>query len=302
MLLYLTYWFPPSFRARCTASIQSAIPLAFILGGPISGLILQMDGIAALHGWQWLFVLEGMPAVVLAFVVLAILPESPAEARFLSDEEKHAAIARLAAEDTSEHRSALRALVDLRVIAIGVAFMAYVSTTYGVQLWLPQIVQAAGFSVFATGLIVPLPFLAAVPAMMLWGWSSDITGERTWHVALPMLAAGAALLVASAAPNNAIVLCALFIAVIATLLAVPVFNSLPGLLLGGKAAAAAIGLNLSISNLGGLLGPFLVGVLMERTGDYVEAMAAAAVAAAVIVVALGRSIGPRAVSPAVAGA
>src|ERR1700694_769146 len=189
MIYYLTLWFPQSYRARYVAAFMTAQPVSFIVGAPLSTRILGLDGSGGLHGWQWLFLIEGLPALLLAFAVLKLLPDGPAEAAWLSEDEKATITARLAAEDTSERRELLPALLDPRVYLLGLVIFGQNCGAYGVQLWLPQIVQAMGFSIRATGFIVALPFLAVVAAMVLCGFSSDVRRERVRHVAIPFLIA-----------------------------------------------------------------------------------------------------------------
>ena len=296
MVLYLTYWFPRAYRARLIAIFMTAIPFANVVGGPLSSLILGMDGALGLHGWQWLFLIEGGPACVLAFVVLAWLPSGPNEARWLTDEEKHVIAARLAAEDTSQHRGFLPALLDVRVYALGIAYLGYATGYYGVQLWLPQIVQAMGFSNFATGFMVALPFIATMVAMVLWGRSSDRTGERIWHAALPALVAAAGLLVASAVTSNLVVFLALTAVLVSLMSFQGPFWALPSTFLGGTAAAGGIAfINTIGTGAGGFLGPYVTGVFREATGDYSAAMAAIAVGpvlTCIVVLALARAMRP----------
>ena len=292
MVLYLTYWFPHAYRARLIAIFMVAIPFANVVGGPLSSTILGMDGALGLAGWQWLFLIEGAPACALSFVVLALLPSGPKEARWLTEEEKHYIAARLAAEDTSQHKSFLPALLDLRVYALGIVYLGYATGYYGVQLWLPQIVQAMGFSNFATGFMVALPFLATMAAMVLWGRSSDRTGERIWHTALPALVAAASLLLASAVASNLVVFLALSVVLISLMCLQGPFWALPPTILGGTAAAGGIALINTIgTGAGGFLGPYVTGVFREATGDYSAAMAAIAIGpalAGVVVLAFAR--------------
>ena len=160
MLLYMTYWFPHSWRGRFVGIFMAAIPLANIIGGPLSTTILGMDGIAGLHGWQWMFILEGLPASLLAVVALKLLPDRPASASWLTAEEKKTIAARLKSEEGQDHREFWPALRDPRVIALGLVLLGNQIGLYGVQLWLPQIVQDMGFSNFATGFVVALCFIA----------------------------------------------------------------------------------------------------------------------------------------------
>jgi len=169
MILYLTYWFPQAYLARYIAMFQTAIPLASVIGGPLASVILGMEGIAGLHGWQWLFILEGMPAVVAAFAVLKLLSDGPAQATWLTIEEKTVIADRIARDQTTERRSFCLSLRDPRVLTMGlVLFGVTAGGQYGVGLWLPQIVQRMGFSNQETGFIVALPYIVAVPTMILW--------------------------------------------------------------------------------------------------------------------------------------
>jgi len=187
MVLYLTYWFPKAYRGRLVANFMLAIPFANIVGAPISTALLGLDGFLGLHGWQWMFLLEGVPACALAFAVLAFLPSGPEEASWLDPDERRAITARLKSEDSSQHRNFAAALADPKVWALGVVYLGYSIGYYGVQLWLPQIVQAMGFSNFATGLLIMMPFAVTMAAMAYWaatateaGSASGMSPSRRW--------------------------------------------------------------------------------------------------------------------------
>jgi MFS transporter, ACS family, tartrate transporter len=296
MIFYLTLWFPQAYRARFIAMFMTAQPFAFIIGGPLSSLILGMDGVADLRGWQWLFLIEGLPAALLAFAVLRLLPDGPAAASWLTPGEKAEIAERLASEDTTERRELGPALLDARVWALGLVGFGQNCAAYGVGLWFPQMVQAMGFSNRATGFVVALPFVAVMLAMVLWGRSSDSRGERVWHVALPFLLAAAGLMAASVAPSDFLVLAVLTVALISLDAGMGVFWTLPSSFLSGRAAAGSIALIRTISALGGFAGPSIVGLLLGGTGDYAAAMAALGcglVAAALLVLGVGRAIGSR---------
>ena len=296
MIFYLTLWFPPAYRARVNAYFYSGIPLAFVLGGPLSSLILEMDGIAGLRGWQWLFIVEGLPACFLAFAALRLLPDGPRQAKWLTAEEQATVTSRVAADDKAEKRSLWPALFDPRVIALGMAYAGWQFGFYGLGLWLPQIVQSMGFDNFTNGFITALPFLASIVAMNLWSRSSDARGERIWHVAIAALISAGGFAAASAASvvgSNVGVVVALTFAASGLISYMPPFLSLPPAFLGGTAAAGGIGLVSSLGRIGAILGPFVVGLLREATGDYSAAMVAMAVGqmlAAVIVLSMGRMI------------
>ena|SRR5579863_2170780 len=159
LCLYLTYWFPKGYLARFTANFMIGVPLSFVIGGPLASLILGMGGLAGLHGWQWLFLTEGLPAFLLSFAVLKLLPDGPKDAPWLTVEEKKTIVLCLAAEDTPGRHDLWWALCDPRVLALSLASFVMLSCAYGVELWVPQFVQSMGFSNLATGFVVALPFL-----------------------------------------------------------------------------------------------------------------------------------------------
>ena len=275
MLLYMTYWFPDSWRGRFVGLFMAAIPMSNIIGGPLSTTILGMEGIAGLHGWQWMFILEGLPATVFAFLTLKFLPDRPASAAWLTADEKQRVERILRAEIHQAEKSELwPALRDPRVIVLGLVMLGNQCTLYGVQLWLPQIVHGMGYSNFATGFVVSLCFILAMISMILWGRRSDARGERIWHVALPLMLAAIGLGLTAAAPSPLLMLMAITFSLIGTLAYNGPFFSLPATFLTGTAAAAGIGLINSISSLGRFIGPWMVGVLKEQSGGYSSAMAA----------------------------
>jgi MFS transporter, ACS family, tartrate transporter len=297
MILYLSLWFPRAYRARLIATFMIAVPVSRILGGPLSSIILEMDGVAGLDGWRWLFIIEGLPACVLCFVVLRLLPDGPAQAPWLTREEKHLIAERLAAEAAPVHREFWPALLDPRVLALGLVIFGTSLGSDGLSLWLPLIVQSMGFSNFANGFVVAMPSVAGACAMLLWARSSDKRAERVWHVALAVLFASCGFAISSFAPTNAIVLAGLVIAVIGINAAYGPFYSLPSTFLAGPAAAGGIALIYSIGNLGGFVGPMIIGVSIEETGTYSAAMLVFSfflVVAATTVVLLGRTAGIRA--------
>jgi ACS family tartrate transporter-like MFS transporter len=293
MIFYLTLWFPQAFRARFAAGFICAIPLSGIVGGPLSGLILGMDSFLGLHGWQWLFLLEGLPVSLLAFAVLKYLPDGPREAAWLSPAEKSEIAARLAADPAAENEDLWRALRDPRIVVLALAGFADGSALYGTGLWLPQIVGAMGFSNFATGLVVALAYTASVGAILALGYSSDRRGERTWHVALAWLLSAAGCAIASLAGNNLVALIGLTLAVVQS--GISPYFAVPSTFLKGAAAAGAIALMNTMASLGGFVAPTLIGILRERSGNYSSGMAMLAlelIAGALIIVALGRAMTP----------
>jgi ACS family tartrate transporter-like MFS transporter len=296
MLLYLNYWFPRRNLARFTACFMIANPGSGVVGGPLSSVILGMDGVAGVHGWQWLFLMEGLPAFLLSFAVLVLLPDAPARASWLTSDEKHAIAVRLAAEEPAGRPDLWPALRDLRVLSLGIAYFTFNASIYGVILWLPQIVQSMGFSNAATGFVVALCYLMAVPALVLVGHSSSKRGERFWHVVLPWLLAAASLAVAGVVQSNAIHLAALGLGLIGSYAGLPTFFSVPSSFLRGTAAAGGIGLVGTFGNFGSFFGPALIGVLVQGSGDYRTGFAADSLGfgfAALIVLAVGRAMATR---------
>ena len=278
MIFYLTLWFPRFYRARFTASFMTAVPLANIIGAPISGMLLGMNGSGGLAGWQWMFLLEGIPACILAFAVLKFLPDGPKDAPWLDQTEKQAIAARLAAEDATSHHSLGPALLDPRVLLLCPVGLGLSFGNYGVGLWLPQIVQSMGYSNLATGFIVAVPSVAGMGAMVFWGRSSDRHGERVKHVAAAALLAAVSLVIASLSGSNLAVLVALTFATVGIYSALPTFYSVPSMFLSGTAAAGGIALvNTFGTGLGGFLGPTVVGLLRQSTGGYGAGMQALAV-------------------------
>jgi ACS family tartrate transporter-like MFS transporter len=241
-----------------------------------------------------------VPATVLAFVTLKFLADRPATASWLTDEEKAVVIARLKQDESgSDHRTLWPALLDARVIGLGLVLLGNQIGLYGVQLWLPQIVRDMGFSNFATGPVVSLCTLPSMIAMIWWARHSDAKGERIWHVASSLLLAGVALFAAAATQSSALVLIALTIAMIGTLAYNGPFFSLPSTFLAGTAAAGGVGFVNTIGSLGRFIGPWGVGVLKESSGGYSSAMAAMAVTMTIsglIVIAMGRKIVPHKVA------
>ncbi len=291
MILYLTYWFPAATRGRFNGMFLSAIMVANIVGSPISGFILHvMGGAAGLKGWQWLFLLEGLPSCVLAFVTLFRLPSKPSDAKWLSAEEKQM-IATALARDDVVHTGLRQGLSDVRIWLLALADFGIILAVYGIGLWLPQIVQALGFNDLETGFVVAMPYVATMIAMIVWSRLSDARGERIWHVVQPALLAAASLVAAAFLGANLWTVIALTLTTMGIYAALVVFWTLPQSFLGGTAAAGAIALVNSIANLGGFLGPTIVGYLKQTTGGYAAPMglfAAGLVMTAIVILLLAR--------------
>jgi MFS transporter, ACS family, tartrate transporter len=299
VVLYLTYWFPQERRARAIAGFMAASPLAFIVVGPLSGALLTMDGVGGLKGWQWLFLIEGLPACLLAFALLKLVPDGPEHATWLSTDEKRLIASRLAKESTIDQPGFWPALRDVRLYALGIAYIAVGASGYGMRLWLPQIVQSMGFSNEANAFFIsPMPYLLAVAAMIWWGYSSDRTGERIWHIVLPVLLAAFGFIIGAAfSASDLIVLIGITLVIIGVDAVIGPFWALPSSFLRGPAAAGGIALiNTFGTGAGGFIGPYVIGELREATGGFSTSMAVLALGllgTCAIVLAFSRTIAPR---------
>jgi ACS family tartrate transporter-like MFS transporter len=273
IIYYLGNWFPSAERGRAISWFMLAIPLSTVIGAPLAGFILELDGWHGLQGWQWLFLLEGVPAVVLGFVVLGYLTDSPSQATWLKPEQRAWLVERLHGEARraqERHGVGLRAaLVHPTVWMLGLILFACQCGSYGLTLWIPQIVQGlSGFSNFAVSMISALPYVAAAIGMILIGTSSDRTGERFLHIAVPS-AIGALGFVASAYFTSPVPgMIALTVAAVGDLGTRGPFWALPTRFLTGSAAAAGIGLINTAASLGGFVGPYAVGLIRQMTGSF----------------------------------
>jgi ACS family tartrate transporter-like MFS transporter len=219
---------------------SAALPLSFVVGGPLASLILALDGTLGLHGWQWLFLGEGLPAFLIAFLVLKFLPDGPADASWLTDAEKALIASRLAAEDVAERSAFWPVLHDFRVIGFGLALAGILMGFYGIGFWIPQIVQAMGFSIRMTGFVVAIPYLTTAIVMVIWARSSDKRGERLWHIIVSILLAAMGFVTASTVQSNFITLVALTCTAIGVLASLPPLGSLLKSHLTGPAFACGV--------------------------------------------------------------
>jgi ACS family tartrate transporter-like MFS transporter len=274
MVLYLTYWIPERERARTGALFMMAAPVAVIVGGPVSEALIGLDGHLGLQGWQWLFLVEGFPAVILGLLTLVVLTDRPADAAWLPPGDREWLTRTMAAEqarrEATGHNSLATSFASGRVwLLSGVLFM-HSLVTYGIFLWLPKMLQdVSGTRGFALSTIASLPFAAALVAMVVVGRHSDRTGERKLHVAACAGTAAVGLVLASASQRSLWWLVAsVTLSQMAQRAVVGPFWALPPIFLGGTAAAAGIALINAIGNLGGFVGPTIMGVLRDLTGGY----------------------------------
>jgi len=273
ILLYLGQWFPERARAAAVSKFMSASAISIVVGGPVSGLVMQLGGAMGLAGWQWLFILEGAPAVILGLVCLRYLDNRPADATWLSAGQRTWLCATLEREASSRGGHGLSvagaALRDAKVWLLGGIYFCIGVGFYGVSLWLPQIVrQLSGWSPLTIGLATAVPFVAAAAAMVLNGRHSDRTGERTGHIIGSCLLGAVGFAVGAFAGNLAVALMGVSLGAVGIWGCIGVFWSLPMAVLGGAGAAAGIALINSVGNIGGFAGPYLIGFLRTRTPDF----------------------------------
>ncbi len=271
IILYLTYWFPQARRGRIVALFMTAIAFSGVVGGPLSGWIMEtFSGSHGLAGWQWLFVLEGLPSVVLGVATYFYLDDTVVSAKWLNNEEKAFLQSQLDADaKTKVHLPLAKIFTDLRVWLFSGIYFFMVMGLYGIGFWLPNIIKTAGVTdVFHNGLLSAIPYFIAAVAMVLVGKNSDRTGERHWHLIIFTLLGGAGFWLSSIYANDiTISLVGITIAAIGVLSSIALSWSLPTAYLTGTAAAAGIAMINSIGNLSGFVSPFIVGWIKDVTGS-----------------------------------
>lgn len=271
IILYLTYWYPAARRSKVTSLFMTGIPMAGVIGGPLSGWILSVfDGVQGMSGWKWSFLIEAVPSILLGVVVLLVLKDKIADARWLTDSEKQMLQRNIDADGANiESHSALGAFRNLKVWVLSAAYFGFIMGLYGIGFWLPSLVKASGVADTTTiGLLVALPYAAAVICMIWTSRNSDRTGERRWHIAIPALAGAVGLVASTLVPQTPLwAVVTLTIATMGILTGLAQFWCLPPAFLGGAAAAAGIALINSVGNLAGFVSPFIVGWIKDVTGS-----------------------------------
>jgi ACS family tartrate transporter-like MFS transporter len=273
IIVYLSHWFRYQDRAKAVAMFMTAIPVSNIFGAPISGLILGVHWLG-LAGWRWVFILEGIPAVILGIVTIFYLTDWPHQAKWLSQEERDWITGELkretAARKAVQTYTVWQAFRHRNVILLALAYFCSVTSAYGFNFWLPTILKGlSGFSNLLVTGVAALPYCAGLGAMLLVGWSSDRTGERRWHTALSLALVSIGLLLSGLTQHSVSLSIAMFCLAGAGLYSyLPGFWALPATFLTESAAAAAIGLINSFGNLGGFVGPYIVGYLNAKTGSF----------------------------------
>ena len=284
VVLYLIWWFPSYYRTRMMAIFSTCSSISLIIGMPISGLLLRMEGIAGLHGWQWLFLLEALPPIIMCFVMFFLLTDRPKDATWLRDDQREWLIERLDSERGQReaiHKFSLgEALSNGKMWMLTLAYFCAMASTYGMAFFMPLIVKGLGVSSGWIGVVSALPYLFGLAGLLFWGWHSDVTGERPWHVA------GACVLTASGMAACALIgtghpvlsMIALTVGMMGQGSIAAIFWSIPSALLTGIAAAGGIAMINSIGNLGGWLGPWMFGLVKDATHSDHTALLCLAVA------------------------
>ena len=272
IILYLSYWFPARNRAGVIALFMAAAPIATAIGSPISAALLEMHGIMGLAGWQWMFLIEAIPAVILGVVVFFYMTDRPEKAAWLKPDEREWLVKTMQAEDANkggqQQHSILRGLANPRVLALALIYFGTSAGLYTLGIWAPQIIKELGVSSMTVGLLNAIPPIISVVAMILWSRHSDKTNERTWHVALACLTAAVGLAIAASTGSMFGLIAALTIVNVGISCSKPPLWSMPTMFLSGAAAATGIATINSIGNLGGFTGPAMIGWVKDQTGSF----------------------------------
>jgi MFS transporter, ACS family, tartrate transporter len=279
IVLYLTYWFRQQERARALALFMTALPVTSIVGAPISGLILDHAYWLALSSWRWLLILEGLPAVLFGVLTYFVLPNRPADAKFLTSEEKEWLGASLLCEEREKlerrHYSVIQALMNPRVLCLGVIELGIVTCSYTLNFWAPQLIKSLSnqYSNTAVGLLVMIPYVVGAVVMVLVSRSSDRNLERRYHAGIPVMLGGIGLLLMGAFHSSVAIVALLSLLAIGAYGWCAPFFALPCEFLTGSAVAAGVALINSIGNIGGFAGPYAIGVVSGWTGGIYGAFA-----------------------------
>jgi MFS transporter, ACS family, tartrate transporter len=272
VIVYLTHWFRYQDRAKAVAFFYAANPLSYVIGSPLAGLLLGLSWLG-MRGWRWLFIIEGIPAVVLGVITIWCLTDWPNQAAWLPDDEKSWITAELQREKDAKNRRSFRVLEALRhrdVILLTMCYFCAMTGSYGIAFWLPTILKRlSGQSDLKVTLLAALPYIAAFITQQVNGWHSDRTRERRWHAAIPVFVCGLALAFAVLYSSNLHMSVGLFVVAGGAFYGFqPVFWAVPTLFLSESAAAASIGLINAVGNLGGFIGPMVIGYLANRTHSF----------------------------------
>ncbi|WP_327657394.1 MFS transporter [Streptomyces sp. NBC_00483] len=274
-LFYLSQWVPAAHRGKVIGLFLLANPVSTVVGAPLMGILLDMHGFLGVEGWQWVFVITGLPALVLAVVVFFALPDSPQSAKWLTAQERAWLVGALNAERAAapaSHGSGWRALLDRRVLFLCLWFAAFPTAAYGLRLWLPTLIAELDVSATVNGLLNAVPFLFAAIALYFWPRIAARTGRSYRQIAGCTLVGAAGLAGAALSENAVVELAFISLAAVGMFAGQPIFWSLPSRLLVGAQAAAGLALINSVGNLGGFVGPYAVGAIKGATGSLSASM------------------------------
>jgi D-galactonate transporter len=272
ILFYLTLYFPAAYRGRMVSLYMVAIPFSAVIGAPLSTLILYADGFLGFRGWQWIFISEAIPALILSAVVLSYLTDDPAEAKWLADDERNWLVQRQASErrqrEEVHNLSVWQVLANPRVLTFGVAGFGIGYSGYGIFYFLPQIVKAFGLSNMQTGLVSAIPFAIGAVGMIWYGRRSDRLMERRSHTCICFMITAIGMVAVALTPNPYVRMVGLSVAAFGSFSVLPVFWAMPTAFLSGTAAAAGVAYINSIANISGFVGPFIMGYIKDATGSF----------------------------------
>lgn len=276
VIVYLSHWFRQADRGRATAMFTAAIPVSQIVGAPLSAALLKIHWLGW-PGWRWLLVLEGIPAVILGIVTLYYLTDRPRNAKWLPDDEREWLTNELEKERaaiTAKHKHSIwQAFAHRDVVLLTIVYFFGTNISYGLQFWLPKMIQKMrGFDDLTVTLLSMIPFLAAWPFTIFWGWNSDRMKERRWHTAGALFIGGVGFALSVSTNNVYLGIAAFTIAAMGISARMPPFWSMPGTFLSGTAAAAVVGSINCVGNIGGFVGPYFIGWLSKETGSYQAGM------------------------------
>jgi MFS family permease len=278
-ILFMSYWFPSAYRAKMISIFSMAMPFSGFIGSPISGLLLGMHGILGLRGWQWLFLLEAFPAVLLGVIALFYLSDRPSQAKWLKAEEqewllgrleaeRRAAVERRAASSSKPEMRSFRSLLNPRVFMLSFVYTGSAGTSAALYIWQPTILKSFGLTNFQTGLITGIPFGIGCVGMVLWGRHSDRAGERVWHTAVPLLTVSAGLAFSVATHSLVPTVIGLSFAILGIYSIKGPFFALCTEWLPASVAAGGIGLINGIGNIAGGVCPYVLGWFKQHTGSF----------------------------------
>ena len=298
MILYFTYWFPAEYRGRVISTLFVAQPVANAVASIVSAAILGMDGILGFKGWQWIFILEALPAVLLGLVIFKVMTDKPARAEWLAEDERNWLQARIDSEnrqvESTGRLTLMRALGDPRVVALSLIYLMSVTANYGIVFFMPQIIKGIGLSNMMTGVAASVPYIIGTIGLIAWGWSSDRNQERRWHLIVASTLGALGLAFAAWSGASWWALLGMSAATTGIYGSRAAFWPMPSLFLTGTAAAGAIALINATGNLGGYIGPFIVGWIKDATDSFQAGLyflAACSLMAAIIAFFAARAAG-----------